>query len=99
MSEPVCEQVAADPVFLGMTRPPMVWGVPFRAFVLNGVLTTLAFLAWNDLRGFLLFLPVHAVAYLLCLGDARIFDLLFTRAAMTPPVPNARLWGAKSYGP
>ena len=99
MSEPVCESLAADPVFLGMTRPPVVWGVPFRAVVLNGVLTTLAFLAMNDLRGFLVFLPVHAVSYLLCLRDVRIFDLLFVRAAMTPPVPNARFWAAKSYAP
>jgi type IV secretion system protein VirB3 len=73
--------------------------VTFRSFVLNGVVTTLAFLAWSDLRGFLLFLPVHALSYLLCLRDPRIFDLLFIRAAKTPPIPNAAFWRAKSYAP
>jgi type IV secretion system protein VirB3 len=99
MSDASRESLAVDPVYLGMTRPPMIWGVPFRSFVLNGVVTTIAFLAWNDLRGFLLFLPVHALSYLLCLRDPRIFDLLFVRAATTPPVPNASFWKAKSYTP
>jgi type IV secretion system protein VirB3 len=93
------EHVSVDPVFLGMTRPPMIWGVPFRSFVLNGAVTTIVFLAWNDLRGFLLFFPVHVIAYLLCLRDPRIFDLLFVRAAQTPPIPNAAFWKAKSYAP
>ena len=34
-----------DPLFLGMTRPPFVWGVPFSAFVLNVMGSTMAFLA------------------------------------------------------
>jgi type IV secretion system protein VirB3 len=99
MTDPAREILGTDPVFLGITRPAMIWCVPFRCFVLNGVLTTLVFLAWNDLRGFLLFLPIHGLAYLLCLRDPRIFDLLFVRAAKTPPVPNAAFWKAKSYAP
>ena len=88
-----------DPLFLGMTRPPLVWGVSFSAFVLNVVASTMVFLALSDLRGFLVFPLVHVLAYLLCLRDPRIFDLLAVRVSRTPPVPNARFWGAKSYAP
>jgi type IV secretion system protein VirB3 len=77
----------------------MALGVTFSSFVLNVIATTIAFLATSDLRAFLLFLPVHGLAYLLCLRDPRIFELLFVRAAKTPPVPNARFWRAKSYAP
>ena len=92
-------ELRVDPVFLGMTRPPMALGVTFSSFVLNVVATTIAFLATSDLRAFLLFFPVHGLAYLLCLRDPRIFDLLFVRAAKTPPIPNAGFWRAKSYAP
>jgi len=91
--------MSADPLFLGMTRPALIWGVPFGAFVLNVVVSTIAFLVATDLRGFLIAPVVHALAYLLCLRDIRIFEILAVRAAATPPVPNARFWRAKSYAP
>jgi type IV secretion system protein VirB3 len=98
MSEPT-QPLPADPLFLGMTRPALVWGVPFGGFVANAALTTILFLAAADLRAFLIFLPIHAGAYLLCLRDPRVFDLLLVRAAKTPPIPNVAFWKAKSYAP
>jgi len=98
MAEPTSE-LRVDPLFLGMTRPPMALGVTFSSFVLNVVATTIAFLAASDLRAFLLFVPIHGLAYLLCLRDPRIFELLFVRAAKTPPIPNSGFWRAKSYAP
>jgi type IV secretion system protein VirB3 len=98
MGEPTSE-LRVDPLFLGMTRPPMALGVTFSSFVLDVVATTIAFLATSDLRAFLLFFPVHGLAYVLCLRDPRIFDLLLVRAAKTPPIRNGAVFGAKSYAP
>lgn len=99
MSSEGATGLRSDPLFLGMTRPAMVFGVTFSSFLLNVMASTIAFLATADLRGFLLFLPVHGLAYLLCLRDPRIFDLLAARAMRTPPTPNSAFWGAKSYRP
>jgi type IV secretion system protein VirB3 len=88
-----------DPLFLGMTRPALAWGVPFGAVVANATFTTLAFLASADLRAFALAVPMHALLYLVCLRDPRILELLWVRARQTPPVPNAAFWGAQSYRP
>lgn len=92
-------ELRTDPLFLGMTRPAMAFGVPFGAFVLNVMASTIGFLATADLRAFLLFVPVHGLAVLLCLRDPRIFDLLAVRAMRTPPTRNSAFWGAKSYRP
>lgn len=99
MAHPEVEEVETDPVFLGMTRPPMFWGVTYTAVVFYGMLTVAIFIATGYLRAFLLFLPLHAVAFLLCLKDPRIFDLLLVRATTRKPCPNRSLWGLHSYRP
>jgi len=88
-----------DPVFLGMTRPAMAFGVTYSSFVLNVVVSALVFLFLSDLRGLLVFLPIHAVSVLLCLRDPRIFDLLAVRVLETPPTSNASFFGGASYAP
>ena len=55
------EAVDIDPVFLAMTRPPMFMGVTYTFFVINGTVTTIVFLAANNLFAFLIGIPVHVV--------------------------------------
>lgn len=93
------EKVEMDPLFLSMTRPPMVMGVTYTFFVVNGMLTTIAFLAINSLWAFLLGIPLHLVGYLLCLKDPRIFDIWRTRLFKTPMTRNRSFWQANSYRP
>jgi len=91
------EAVAVDPVFLGMTRPAMLLGVPYESAIFNFLLTTIAFVLTGNLLMFLMALPIHGVAYLLALKDPRIFGLLLARARSRKPCPNRTFWGAASY--
>ncbi len=93
------EAVEIDPVFLAMTRPPMFMGVTYTFFVLNGTITTMVFLAANNLLAFLAGIPVHFIGYLLCLKDPRIFDVWRVRLLKTPITRNRRFWNANSYRP
>ena len=93
------EAVEIDPVFLAMTRPPMFMGVTYTFFVINGMVTTIAFLAANNLLAFLIGIPVHFIGYLLCLKDPRIFDIWRVRLLKTPATRNKRFWNANSYAP
>ena len=49
----------------------------------------------------LLLLPVallvHAVGYLACLREPRVFDLWLTKVSRCPRVRNWRRWGCNSY--
>lgn len=60
--------LVADPLFVGMTRPPMVGGVTYSAMMLNVVVTTESFIVTKDLAWLLAFLPLHGLLYLLCPG-------------------------------
>jgi type IV secretion system protein VirB3 len=90
-----------DLLFVGVTRPPMRWGVTYAALLLNLVLTMELFLLTKNLLTLGLALPIHGLCALLCARDPRIFDLLLLWARTTVParVANGAYWGAASYSP
>ncbi len=68
--------LTADLLFVGVTRPPMRWGVTFSALLFNLVFTMEVFLLTKNLLTLLIAMPIHGVCALLCLHDARFFDLV-----------------------
>lgn len=95
------EGLRGDPLFVGVTRPPMRWGVSYPALLLNVVGTMEIFLVTKNLLTLLIAVPVHGLCALLCARDARFFDLLLAWALTRLPsyVGNARYWRASSYSP
>lgn len=93
--------LAADPLFVGATRPPMRWGVTYSALLFNLVFTLEAFLVTRNLLTLLVALPIHGASALLCGRDARCFDLLLLwgRTRMPALLANGRWWQASSYCP
>jgi type IV secretion system protein VirB3 len=93
------EGLTADPLFVGVTRPPMRWGVAYPALLLNLMATMEIFLLTKNLLTLLIAVPVHGLCALLCARDARFFDLLLvwakTRGASL--FGNAGFWRANSY--
>ena len=92
--------LTADPLFVAVTRPPMRWGVTFSAILFNLVFTMEVFLLTRNLLALLLAIPIHGICALLCLRDARIFDLilLWGRTRLPAYAGTYRYWRASSYG-
>lgn len=93
--------LTADPLFVAVTRPPMRWGVTFSALLFNLVFTMEVFLLTKNLLTLLLAVPIHGICALLCLRDARFFDLavLWLRTRLPAYFTNFRRWHASSYSP
>jgi type IV secretion system protein VirB3 len=94
--------IVADPLFVGMTRPSMIWGVTYSAMMFNVILTTESFIVTKNLIWLLAFLPIHGVLYLVCLYEARFFDLLQLWGRTRLPAliaGNLHYWRANSYSP
>jgi type IV secretion system protein VirB3 len=91
--------LTADPLFVGVTRPPMRWGVTYSALLVNLVASLEVFLLTKNLLTLLVAIPIHAASAGLCLRDARFFDLLLVWARTRLPayLRNFRLWRASSY--
>ena len=93
--------LTSDTLFVGVTRPPMRWGVTYPALLFNLVFTMECFLCTRNLLTLALAAPVHGVEALLCARDARVFDLLLLWGrTRLPALPgNMGYWRASSYGP
>lgn len=79
----------------------MRWGVTYAALLFNMVFTMEAFLLTKNLLVLMVSAPIHAVCVLLCIRDARFFDLLllWTRTRLPSLLANYRVWKASSYSP
>ena len=95
------------PVHRTLTRPQMFAGVTMNFFVINMMVTTIAFLILSDfltntvmLLAFLLVpLVTHLIGYFASLREPRIFDLWITKVSKCPRIPNFKRWGCNSYAP
>lgn len=91
--------IVVDALFVGMTRPATVLGVPYSAVVVEGILVAIIFLAANNPLYLLLALPIHAVLYLIGAADPGIFSAIFTWAKTSARCLNSGFWGAASFSP
>jgi type IV secretion system protein VirB3 len=92
-------ELAQAPIFRALTQPQMFAGVTYSFFVINGVVTTEAFLVTRSFWALAVALVVHGIGYLACLREPRIFDLWLTRVSRCPRVRNWRRWQCNSYAP
>lgn len=87
------------PVHRTLTRPQMFAGVTMNFFVINMMVTTIAFLVLNSLWIIPVPFVMHAIGYFASLREPRIFDLWITRVSKCPRVANYKRWGCNSYTP
>jgi type IV secretion system protein VirB3 len=79
----------------------MRWGVTFSALLFNMIFTMETFLLTKNLLTLLIAVPIHGVCALLCLRDARFFDLLLLwgRTRLPSFLGSYRYWRAGSCSP
>ncbi|CAA9890773.1 Conjugal transfer protein [Candidatus Methylobacter favarea] len=91
--------VYTDPLFVGLTRPAMLWGIPYTAFVIEFMAITLIFLAVGNPLYLLLVVPIHGVLYLISANNPGVFNSIYLWVQTTGRCRNIRFWGAASFSP
>ncbi len=92
-------EIHLDPLFVGLTRPATILGVPYSAFVIEFIGATLVFLGAGNPLYLALVLPVHAVMYLISSNDPGVFGSIFLWLKTIGRCQNTRFWGAASFSP
>lgn len=97
-------EVEIDPLFIGMTRPPVTMGVPMEFFALNFVLFGVGMIMFLSLTGKFVYcacltLPLHALGYIATEKDAHWMRVWMTKAGKCAPTRNQRFWKSNSYQP
>ncbi len=91
--------IEADPLFLGLTRPPLIAGVSYNFAALNGIFSLLAFVVTSNFFYLLVLLPgLHFIAWLICLKEPRTLELFIARMSKCNVCPNrSKHGGTNSY--
>ncbi|MBS0448537.1 MAG: VirB3 family type IV secretion system protein [Proteobacteria bacterium] len=80
----------------------MLFGVTYSAMLVNVVMTMETFIVTRNLAWLAIFIPIHALFYLVCVVEPRFFDL-FQLWGKTRGIAllagNVRFWRAGSYSP
>jgi type IV secretion system protein VirB3 len=90
-------ELVRHPVHRALTRPQMFAGVTYNFFVINLLVVTELFLITKSFWVLPAALLIHAIGYLACLREPRVFDLWITKVSRCPRVANWRRWGCNSY--
>lgn len=90
---------ARDPLFVALTRPAMKWGVTLEGLVLGGMAAAMIMIGTGNPFTLLLYAPVHAVMYLMCLRDPRTFKLMMLWLNTNGKSIGTRYWGAATFSP
>lgn len=87
------------PVHRTLTRPQMFMGVTMNFFIINLMVTTIAFLVLDSFWVVPVPFIMHGIGYFASLREPRIFDLWITKVSKCPRIANYKRWGCNSYTP
>jgi type IV secretion system protein VirB3 len=86
--------IGTDPLFLGLTRPPLLMGVSYPFAVLNGMISILAFIITSKFFYLLVLLPgVHMIGWFICLKEPRSIELLVAKLSKCNVCRNRYYYG------
>jgi len=73
-------QLGTDPLFLGLTRPSMLFGVSYTFAALNGIISLLLFVITSKFIYLLVILPgLHMIGWFICLKEPRAIELFIAK--------------------
>ena len=87
----------ADPLFLGLTRPAMLFGVSYPIAALNFFACLIYFILSSDLKGFFAMPLFHGIGYMICAKEPLTLDLIMKKGEKCTKCKNKSFYGANSY--
>ncbi|MFK8039972.1 MAG: type IV secretion system protein VirB3 [Rickettsiaceae bacterium] len=87
----------SDPLFIGLTRPAMIFGVNLQFVVFNMLITIVSFIQLHHIFILVAGIMMHFVGYVLSFKDPRFMDIYVTKVTKCPFCKNYFFYGANSY--
>lgn len=92
------EPLDISPLFVGLTRPPMMLGVTMDYLGISIMISLCGFILFSSPLYLMLYIPLHVMGVIGCAIDHNIFRLLFKKLDCLN-VPNKNIWGCQTYEP
>ncbi|WP_107329168.1 type IV secretion system protein VirB3 [Metapseudomonas otitidis] len=91
--------IITDELFVGLTRPATLLGVPYKGVIIELMVASFAFLAAGNPLYMLTVIPIHSALFILSKDDPGIFDTIFIWASTAGRCVTRNFWGATSFSP
>ncbi len=91
-------KISTDPLFIGLTRPSMIFGVSVEYAMLNIMASITVFIQKASIYILLVAAIVHLIGYLLCFQEPKFMQLYMNYFAKCNQCSNKSYYGANSYG-
>ena len=88
-----------DPLFIGLTRPPLLFGVSYMYFILNIFFCAIFFIQTSNFWFLPLGLFIHLMGFILCNKEPLVMELLMIKMQKCNNCSNKLYHGANSYDP
>lgn len=93
-------KLSIDPLFMGLTRPAMLFGVSYSFVIMNGFSCLAYFIMTSQLMALFVMLPLgHLVGYMICFKEPLFIELFVVRQSKCRRCSNRFFHGANSYDP
>ena len=90
--------VDTDPLFVGLTRPTMIFGVSFKMFFLNFFASMFFYIQDPGVKVIFLAVALHLLSYILCFQEPLFLELYMMKGSNFMNCKNKRFFnGANSY--
>lgn len=93
------DDVTTDPLFVGLTRPATVWGIPYSAAAVEIMVTMVVFLAVGNPLYLLLAVPIHLVLYMMSANNPGRFNSLKVWIITVGRCMTRSHWKSTSFSP
>lgn len=90
-------EITADPLFVGLTRPSMIFGVSIQYAMLNLMMAVTMFIQKTSIYIVFIAAAVHLVGYILCFKEPKFMEIYLNYSAKCNQCPNKSYYGANSY--
>ncbi len=91
-------RLSVDPLFVGLTRPPVIFGVSLKFAAVNMIVSVTLFIQGVGLIVLFIAGALHLLGYILCFKEPRCIELFFNKISKCNQCPNKSFYGANSYG-
>jgi type IV secretion system protein VirB3 len=90
-------RLRADPLFVGLTRPTMIFGVSITYAMLNMMGSVVYFINTTSFKIIPVAVILHFIGYILCFKEPKFLELIINKNAKCNQCANKGYYGANSY--
>lgn len=90
-------ELSTDPLFVGLTRPTLIFGVSIQFAMLNMIVSVVGFIQATDIKILVMAGLIHGIGYIMCFKEPRFVELYTNKFSKCNQCANKIYYGANSY--